>query len=256
MKHGDFTDLAKHYHNRPGYNPAIIEAILSYIGRNSRGRLRVADVGAGTGKLTILLAKMGLDVIAVEPNNAMREEGEKYCEGYPIIWVKGSGEDTTLDTGSVDWVIMASSFHWTDPSRSLPEFHRILRKGGFLTVMWNPRDIKTSKLQKRIEKRIYQIVPSLRRISSGAKGKTKDWEKVLVSTGHFSDVIFMEVGHVEVMSRERYLGCWHSVNDIRVQAGESRWREIIKVIEKETEGLQTIEVPYRIRAWTARRVDR
>lgn len=35
-----------------------------------------------------------------------------------------------MSNNQADWVIMASSFHWTDPKKSLPEFNRILTGGG------------------------------------------------------------------------------------------------------------------------------
>lgn len=37
-----------------------------------------------------------------------------------------------MSNNQADWVIMASSFHWTDPKKSLPEFNRILTGGGIL----------------------------------------------------------------------------------------------------------------------------
>ena len=81
---------------------------------------------------------------------------------------------------------------------------------------------------------------------------TKKWEEILVSTGHFQDCFFMECDYTERMSKERYLGIWHSVNDIQVQAGEKRWREILAMIEAEIQPFETLEIPYKIRAWTAK----
>ena len=75
--------------------------------------LKVVEVGAGTG---------GMQVLAVEPNDNMREEGIKYTKETNIKWQKGSGEATGVESNFADWVIMASSFHWTDPKKSLPEF--------------------------------------------------------------------------------------------------------------------------------------
>lgn len=256
MRSGDFTELAGFYKHRPSYSPLLLGALLKYMGCRERQSFEVADVGAGTGKLTKMLLELGLRVHAVEPNAAMRAAGLEYTKGHSVSWVDGKGEDTTFKDGCVDWVVMASSFHWTDPVRSLPEFHRILRPGGFFTAMWNPRDIEKSALQKWIEGMIYEIVPELERISSGSRQNTRSWDEVLVSTGHFADVIFMETDHVERMSRERYMGVWKSVNDIRVQAGEARWERILQAIGERIQGLDEIEVPYKIRAWTVRRVER
>ena len=55
------------------------------------------------------------------------------------------------------------------------------------------------------------------------------------------------------MDKARYLGAWHSVNDIQAQAGEQRWKKILEMIESKILGLQTLEIPYKIRAWTARK---
>ena len=254
MKQGDFSNLAKNYIHRPAYSELILRAILKYMDYDKKANFKVADVGAGTGKLTKMLLEMELDVVAVEPNDAMREEGRKYTQEHTVKWINGSGESTTLENESVDWVIMGSSFHWTNPKISLPEFHRILKPDGFFSAMWNPRNIESSELHTKIENNIYEIAPNIKRVSSGSKKHTQKWEDVLVSSGHFRDVIFMEVDHLEMMTKDRYMGAWNSVNDIRSQAGEDKWKLILESIESEIKDLDIIEVPYKIRAWTAQKV--
>ncbi len=255
MKLGDFTTLAKNYRHRPAYSPLMLQSLVNLIGLNNRHNVRVADVGAGTGKLTRMLAEMGFQVLAVEPNKAMREEGEIYTSDFGNVeWFEGSGEETNLPDACVNWAVMASSFHWTDPNLALPEFSRILKNQGHFTAIWNPRDIEASPLLSRIEARINGIIPDLRRISSGSKHHTRNWEKELVATGHFKDVVFMEVSHTEIMTKARYMGIWHSVNDLPAQAGERRWREILDAISQEIKSVDQIEAPYKNRAWTASRV--
>lgn len=46
MKHGDFTELAKFYGNRPGYSRVVLECLKNHV-FNSVGSGRVADIGAG-----------------------------------------------------------------------------------------------------------------------------------------------------------------------------------------------------------------
>jgi ubiquinone/menaquinone biosynthesis C-methylase UbiE len=253
---GDFTNLAKQYVNRPAYDTVLLNEILNLMEKDVAD-ITLADVGAGTGKLTKVLAEMGVNKIyAVEPNNAMREEGLVYTKEFPFIeWTAGSGEDTGLPSDSVNWLTMASSFHWTDPAKSLPEFYRVLNKHGFLTILWNTRNISASPLHTEIEWRIKSIVPELKRVSSGSQAHTKNWDEVLVSTGHFTGVRFIETDYAETMTKSRYMNAWRSVNDIQAQSGPERFEQILNMIEQTIAPLDEVVVPYKMRSWTARRID-
>lgn len=306
MKQGDFTALAKNYINRPAYSGFLLEKLFSAVNESNKARenFQIVEVGAGTGKLTKMLAQMGFSVIAVEPNDAMRAEGEFYTKGLNVKWQKGSGEETGVQSDIADWVIMASSFHWTDPKKSLPEFARVLKGGnsiesgasqrererereihrgdttqrsdfelskstnenftqdgiwcpknsaGYFTAIWNPRHIVEGSIFYEIENEIRNIVPELARVSSGAQN-TKAWEQVLISTGDFDNCFFSECDYTEIWSKERYLGAWESVNDIRAQAGELRWAQIMKMIKDKIGGSEFLEIPYKIRAWSVRKV--
>ena len=71
MKTEAFTGRAKAYAEvRPGYPNEAIE----YIYNLAPKKAIFADVGAGTGKFTELLARYGNEIFAVEPNEDMREQ--------------------------------------------------------------------------------------------------------------------------------------------------------------------------------------
>jgi len=250
MERGDFSSLAKDYIHRTGYSRRVLGAIAAYIGAFRDGFL-VADVGAGTGKLTEVLCAMGLTGFAVEPNDAMRGEAIRLgMTTAAFRWSNGSAEQTGLPVNCVDWVLMGSSFHWTKPAEALAEFHRILRPGGFFTALWNPRDLESSELHQRVEAVIHRIVPNISRVSSGSSKYTKDIDKTLLSTGQFTNLVFMEAPHQELMAKERYLGAWRSVNDIQAQAGPERFAQILEAIAAEIKSLEVVPVPYKTRAWT------
>lgn len=131
-------------------------------------------MGAGTGKLTENLSEIGLKGYAVEPNDAMRAEGCKlFADKGTFTWSKGTAEETGLEDNSVDWVLMGSSFHWTNKEKAIKEFARILKPGGYFTAIWNPRDIKRSELHMQIEDMIYNEIPNMKRVSSGATVTTE-----------------------------------------------------------------------------------
>jgi len=100
-------------------------------------QLVAADVGAGTGISARALAGRGVSVIALEPNAAMRDAAEPHER---IEWRAGTAEATGLAAASVGLVLCAQAFHWFRHREALAEFHRILRPGGRLALLWNSRD--------------------------------------------------------------------------------------------------------------------
>ncbi len=131
-----FSDRAGDYvRSRPSYPPAAIDAILN--GLVPPEALAVADVAAGTGIATHLLADRGARVAAVEPNAAMRGAARPHPR---ITWHAGTAEATGLAAGAHDLVTVAQAFHWFDASAALCEFQRLLRPGGRLAIFWNRRN--------------------------------------------------------------------------------------------------------------------
>ncbi len=255
MKSGDFSSLAENYAKyRPGYSKIVLKNLSRYM-QFDPNKIKVADVGAGTGIWSKMMSDFGYKVTAVEPNNEMRKQGLIYTRGSNIDWLEGTAENTNLKTSSFKWLTMASSFHWADLDKALSEFYRVLAPGGFLSILWNPRDIALSPFHLDIEKIIGEYIPNLRRVSSGSDKHVRNYHHELISTGLFEDVIFVEHCYRIKMSKERYIGAWRSVNDIQVQAGPERFASIISEIENKAKNLDEIEVPYKTRSWTVRRKD-
>ncbi|MCB9092554.1 MAG: class I SAM-dependent methyltransferase [Halobacteriovoraceae bacterium] len=248
MKLGDFSKLAKNYIHRTGYPHSILKNLYTHAQIDPQKAI-TADVGAGTGKLTENLIELGFKGFAIEPNDAMRQEGQRLFTNTPFKWSKGSGEKTGLPNNSVDWVLMGSSFHWTDPKKSLKEFNRILKPGGFFVALWNPRDLESSTFHMEIEEWLYKRLPKLKRISSGNNKYMKNLEYTLVQENYFKDVTFMEESYQVEMTPDRYFGIWKSVNDIRAQIGEEIFQEFLDYIKFKIENKQSIIVPYKARAW-------
>ena len=76
LRHGSsFGAAAAAYaEHRPGYAEAAVRWALEPVGDPQPAGVRVADVGAGTGKLTATLVSLGAEVTAVEPDPQMLAE--------------------------------------------------------------------------------------------------------------------------------------------------------------------------------------
>ena len=128
---------ATYAEHRPDYPADAVRWCVAPIGRDIAA-LRVLDLGAGTGKLTTVLAGLGADVTAVEPDPAMLAELRR---GLPSARAQpGTAEQIPLPDASVDAVLCGQALHWFDLSRALPEIARVLRPGGVLGGLWNSDD--------------------------------------------------------------------------------------------------------------------
>jgi SAM-dependent methyltransferase len=139
---GRFTGLADVYAAaRPDYPEAAVGFILAHCNLTP-GSLLV-DVGCGTGISSRQFARRGLRVVGVEPNDDMRRraEAEPIPEGAAgLEYREGHAEATGLPDSCADAVLSAQAFHWFAPAAALEEFHRILKPGGWVVLMWNERD--------------------------------------------------------------------------------------------------------------------
>lgn len=100
----------------------------------------IADVGAGTGILSLAWLERGYRVVAVEPNRSMRVAAEQILEGFDrFVSTPGTAERTGLPSASIDLVCAAQAFHWFDRQAARREFRRMLKTNGRVAIVWNDR---------------------------------------------------------------------------------------------------------------------
>lgn len=119
---------------RPSYPEAAIVYIQGLLPRDAV----IAEVGAGTGKLTVLLAAIGYKIYAIEPNQDMRQQLQNNVASYPNVRVlDASAEATTLHDQCVDAVVCAQALHWFDPNRFTKECERVCKDDGSVIAIYN-----------------------------------------------------------------------------------------------------------------------
>jgi len=132
---GSFGSATEAYEaGRPSYPDAAVEWMLEPAGP----RPRVADVGAGTGKLTRAVQRTGAHVIAVEPDAAMLDVLRESVPGVETL--VGRAERMNLPDESLDAVVLGQAWHWVDVAAASSEVARVLKPGGVLGLVWNIRD--------------------------------------------------------------------------------------------------------------------
>jgi ubiquinone/menaquinone biosynthesis C-methylase UbiE len=128
---------------RPDYPKEIIDSLKEKIYLNSSWA--IADIGSGTGILSKLFLENGNEVFGVEPNEAMRKAGEKQLINYKnFTSTSGNAEETGLKNKSIELITAGQAFHWFDVEKSKIEFKRILKKDGYVLLIWNNRKVDSS----------------------------------------------------------------------------------------------------------------
>ncbi len=113
--------------------------------------LTVADLGAGEGTLSQLLAKNARKVIAVDNAPKMVEFGSELAKkhGFKNLEYRlGDIEDPPIDKGSIDLAILSQALHHAiHPERAIAGALRILKKGGRIVVL----DLLSHRFEKARE---------------------------------------------------------------------------------------------------------
>jgi ubiquinone/menaquinone biosynthesis C-methylase UbiE/DNA-binding transcriptional ArsR family regulator len=101
--------------------------------------MTVADLGAGEGTLSQLLARTARKVIAIDNSEKMVEFGSNLARqhGFDNLEYRlGDIQDPPIPKGSVDLAIFSQALHHANrPERALAAAHRILKKGGRVVVL-------------------------------------------------------------------------------------------------------------------------
>ena len=149
---------------RPHYPLEVLKCLHSDCGLAEDSV--IADIGSGTGILTEMFLRNGNAVYGVEPNQPMREAGERLLQGYPRFQsIAAPAEATTLPSASIDFVVAAQAFHWFDREKAKAEFKRILQPQGWVVLVWNERLETTTPFSEGYEQLLQTFATDYREVN-------------------------------------------------------------------------------------------
>ncbi|WP_457101596.1 class I SAM-dependent methyltransferase [Microbacterium sp. P5_E9] len=237
-----FGSQASRYEvGRPDYPVEAVEWMLQPVHHDGRA-LRAADAGAGTGKLTRVVAGLGAEVIAIDPDPAMLAELRSHVPGVPTF--VGSAERMPLPDASLDAVLYGQAWHWVDVPSASAEAGRVLRSGGVLGLVWNIRD---------------DSVPWVARLTAAMHGSHA--EEMLAGDGVRVDDPFDGLEErswswSRTLGRGAFLDMVSSRSYV-ISAGESERARILAAVGElfdsqrrvDETGVEVVDLPYRTRAY-------
>jgi len=233
---------------RPDYPAEAVNRLVSRL--DLRPGAVVVEAGAGTGKFTRLLVPSKARIVAIEPVAEMRRKLSTLLPEIEAL--DGTAEAIQLPDGSADAVIAAQSFHWFRGEEALAEFHRLLRQGGKLGLIWNRRD-ETVDWVAQLAKIVDRFEEGTPRYKSG------EWKKAFERTTYFGPLRHDEVGYVQAGNLETVVDRVASSSFIAALPAVTRERVLadVRTLIREhpaTRGRKSIEFPYRTDVYVAERV--
>ncbi len=216
-----FNALAEQYDAyRPHYPQ---DALLFLITSAELDRTSdVADIGTGTGRIALELAKYVRVVYAVDSASGMLEQLAKNAkeEGLSNIrTIEASAEDTRITSESLALAVMSQSFHWLDKPASLKEVHRILADEKPLVVMWNQITNTSDTYYQEITGLIKEHNPNYR---GGSDIVSIDFQPSIEASGLFGEVEKFTFPFELQYSPEAYLGFLLSKSYVGVGIGQDK----------------------------------
>jgi SAM-dependent methyltransferase len=128
-----FGAVARDYDRaRPSYTSELVDDVVALLpGRD------IVEVGAGTGKATVLFGVHGLAMTCVDPDPQMAAVLVENTRLLPNVTVTVSAFEDFRPAGLYDGLLGAQSWHWTSPERRWGKAASVLREGGLIALFWN-----------------------------------------------------------------------------------------------------------------------
>jgi SAM-dependent methyltransferase len=228
---------AEYVAGRPDYPAEIVDWLIG-------DATSVADVGAGTGKLTAALVRPGRDVVAVEPDAGMLAALAQEVPGARVE--QGSGEALPLADASLDAVVYGQAWHWVDVPAASAEAARVLRPGGVLGLVWNVRDSAVDWVDR------------LGRIMLGSAAERMIESDSVVVAAPFGPLERRDVRWSRPMTADQLVAMAASRSYVIALPDEERavlLQEVRRLLatHPDTAGRERIEMPYTTSAFRTRR---
>lgn len=247
------------------YRPTYPDELFGLIGERLElpDGPEVADLGAGTGRASLAMARLGWRVTAVEPGIAMLEQLRAAAgrEGLRIETREASAEATGLPAASVDVATAGQAFHWFDAPRAIAEMRRIVRPRGGVALFWNVRDPDRSAFVAAYH-RLLEAYPAgddaARYLRAGVASGRDATRRAVAAVEGFDGLELVELQHAVEMSADDFVGMAFTASYVRLMPADRQARfrtELTGLLERHGLSDGRFSLPYHIDCWITRRSD-
>lgn len=205
-----FDSAARIYHEaRPDYPDTLYDELITLTGVTVEEP--ILEVGAGTGKATLPLARRGYRITCVELGASLAEEARRNLAGYPRVDVVTANAEEWMRERREDpfgMIFAATAWHWIAPDQRYRLAAGVLRPGGHL-AFWEATHVFPADADPffRDIQHVYDEIGESKRPDEGwpTVETLPDSRAKIEASGLFGDVTVRRFGWQISYTAEEYI---------------------------------------------------
>jgi SAM-dependent methyltransferase len=244
-----FDDRADLYDAvRPSYPDALADDVIAFGGR------RILEIGAGTGKATVVFARRGASIVAIEPGPNLAAVLRRNVAGHDV-----TVEQTTFEAWPIarpfEVVMAAQAIHWVDPAVRYAKAAEVLAAGGTLAMLRNEKEPLDRELRDELDAAYAQWLPgpSERTPETEVEYMRRELVGEIDASGRFGPVEVRQYPWTETLSTAQYLDLMSTYSDHATLVSHQRTRLFHAIAAALDRRGGAIDIPYVSMAFLARR---
>lgn len=228
-----FGEVAELYDgSRPSYPEALIDDVIDYAGGAD-----ALEVGAGTGKATVLFAARGLRIRAIEPSAEMAALARRNCASFAEVEIDETDfEHFKAGDRKFGLLYSAQAWHWVSPKTRYARAGALLAPGGGLALFWNRPRWEDSPLREDLRDAYHRSAPDFGANPGPMHPDTDtepdlwgDWAHELTAAPEFGDPEVHSYSWVHEYTAERYVRLLRTHSD-HIMLGPGRQEALLHAV--------------------------
>jgi protein-L-isoaspartate O-methyltransferase len=243
-----FDVFAENYHSvRPGYPIRVFEDIKRLCGIDDISRL--LEIGAGSGIATVELAKLGGQILAIEPGAHLAAIARKQTESSQNVQVIQGTFETFQSSNLFDGILAFTAYHWIDEGIKYRKVLDLLADSGSLVLVWNSFFLSDSEVMTEVGKTYHEYLPdaypnnpNTAEINEGVLTKIHRREQEVVQNSLFYTIALHKYFTIYNYNAETYPKLLNTFPKV-VEVEEVKKRRFLEQISQVVRKYGTVAVP-------------